>query len=253
MAMKKIRIVGFVVFAMCAFSAIVASAASAGEWLVEGVSLAVGTTVSSETEGELELKVYAGAPPSLVLTAILCSGIFDGTMTWPNLDLVTDVLTLDSLTTIGELAMENTTALSCEVIFDDGEITACKVGTLAEVTVDNLNLELGLAWETELLLPAAGEWIDHFPAVSGYDVRCESLLGVFGENLCEGAVHALMSNDVTTVPASILGEFMTLTGEAGELERANCTLTGEHTGEVVGTGHTWVIEGELVHLETAVS
>jgi len=246
-------------FTVFAFSAVVAASASASEWLVEALSFANGTTLWSETEGDVTLVAY-NEPPGpgkkpTVLTEILCEGIFDGSITWPNLDLITDLLTTDSLTTIGELGKTNETPLDCLVTFDAGSIEDCAPNTLAEVWVDNLNLELGTAWETELLLPAANEWVDHFPANAGYDIRCESLFfGVTGESLCEGAVHALMSNEPGTTPPSILGEFMKLAAtEAAELERGNCTLTGEHTGEVVGTGNTWAVEVELVHLETGVS
>jgi len=88
-----------------------------------------------------------------------------------------------------------------------------------------------------------------FPAQSGYEVECTSLLGVKGENLCEGTANATLTNEAGTLPASVLGVFE----EVAISERATCTLTGAESGEILGEGNTWAIGNELERLATAVS
>jgi len=147
--MRKLQVLGLVLFAVLVFSAVAATAAFAeSEWLVEGTALA--GELPAETEGLLILKNYE-KNNTTVLVEVHCTGIFKGTIGPGGLDLVDDVLSLDhSLTVVTlEEGDENKTPLDCLVILDGGALTDCTQEeaselNLANVWVDNLNLELGL-------------------------------------------------------------------------------------------------------------
>src|SRR5258708_3324131 len=136
--MKKILFGLFAVLALSAFYAAPAFAES--EWLVNGV--AVTLELNAETEGELTLVKFEGEN-NTVLTKVLCSGFFDGTILGKT-DTVLDVLDLTHVE-IGTLDPEDTpnNALSCEVTFDAGALADCKANTLASVWLIGINLGLG--------------------------------------------------------------------------------------------------------------
>ncbi len=248
--MNKVRIVCFALLAVVAFSAFGASSAMAEtRWLVEGKTFA--GTLSAETEGELTLLNFAEPGSSTILVAVKCSGIFDGTITNPNLDVIEDLLNLE-MVQIGE-NLEGE-FLNCTVTHESGGILDCKENTLALVWVDNLNLSTGDTWLTEMLLEGTMFWDDFSSNLEGkapgYDVECETLSGATLANLCEGPGRALLENATGTSPVSVAGTFNNET-----FNLANCTLTGNETGneESPVAGNTWAISSELTRLATAVS
>jgi hypothetical protein len=248
--MRKVQVLGIALVAMLAFSAVLATAAFAGEWLVEGKAITSAEgALNSETEGELKLISYAEKGSASVLAEITCSGIFDGTVGPGSTDTVTTLLNL-SKEEINKTALTEL-ALLCNVTLDAGALTDCKVGT-----ENALLWAINLPWSTEIELMSNGEELDVFldnaGKMPGYYVECESLLGISGTNTCEGGVNIATLTNGTGTPTEVLGSFTKL---AAMSERANCTLTGTETGEVINptAGKTWAIGVELEHLATAVS
>jgi hypothetical protein len=257
--MSKLRVLLFALFAVCAFSVIAAtSSLAADEWLVEGKPITAGEgALPSETVGEVELLQYNGTgATATVLTTVLCSGIFIGTIGPGPADTVTSLQNLAkeaiSTTPLVELA------LFCDVTTKAGALTDCEVGTgNALVWAENL------PWVTEIKLmegvPEEEEFLDLFLTEPGHTpawyVECKSLLGVTGNDLCEGEVTADLLNEAGGTPASVLGTFLL---QEDTTHRANCNLTGELTGEVISeadgaqSGDTWAVVGG-VRLATAIS
>ena len=221
--MKKIEIVWVALFAVLAFSAVVASSAFAEDtqWLWEGNEVTAELAV--DTAGELLLE-DAGA--SLKFD-ILCSGLFGGVVggllgtAGPPLGEVNDVEDL-----VGNLTSATVTKpLDCETE------TSC-AEKLANVTPINL------PWKTELLLEThvgVSEFIDDFTsdngvagAKPGYTVDC-TVLGVLLEDTCTGEPKALLENET----GGVLGTFDENEGvnTAGE-----CSLGGAKSGLVIGSG-----------------
>ena len=251
--MRKIRIVGFGLFAVLALCALnVAPAFAESEWLVEKAK--VETTLNAETEGFLKLVKFASSGSTTILEEILCEGILDGTMKEKE-DTILDILSFNQLVTVGSLGDSNEEFLNCLVVFDAGGITDCLEGTLILVWLDGLNLELEAYWLTAILLVGSSFFDDRLSLnnlgePAGYDVECESKLGIFGSELCSESEPSAALSNVTGSPASVLGVF-SLGPVAG---RVNCTMTGEHSADLVGEFNTWAIGvNELERLETAVS
>jgi hypothetical protein len=248
--MRKVHILGVALVAVLAFSAVLATAAFAGEWLFEGkpITTAEGA-LKSETEGELTLIDYAEKGSNAVLVEITCSGIFDGTVGPGAADTVTALLNL-AKEEINKTALTEP-ALLCNVTKDAGALTDCKEGT-----ANALLWAINLPWATEIELMTNGEELDVFlnnaGKIPGYYVECESLIGISGTNSCEGGVTIATLTNGTGTPAEVLGSFKPL---AASTERANCTLTGTETAEVISTsaGKTWVVGADLERLATAVS
>jgi hypothetical protein len=250
--MRKIRIVGFGLFAalaLCAFAA--GPAFAADEWLVGGVG--VEAELSTETEGSLVLMKYASASSETVLNEIECNGVFDGTIYEKTLDKLTDVLNLE-MGTIGTLVDNLKTSLSCTVTFDAGGLTDCELNSLASLWLVGINLELGDFATTETLLNGTvtstmfGK-LNNLNEAWGYDVECTSKIGIKGSEECiESEQEAELSN-AATMPPSILGVF----AAAPVAQRANCSMTGEKSADLLGSGNLWAIGAELEHLETALS
>jgi hypothetical protein len=253
--MRKTRLLVGALFALLALGAVVASSAFAGEWLVNGEALT--ENLPAETEGELALINLPSTGSTTNLVKILCSGIFDGWIGPEGKDLIEDLLDLEHKA-IGELEMTNETPLSCTVVESAGGFGDCALNSLAELWVDNLNLELKVGWATQIELMSEGTVLDHLGALiteedklPGYDVRCKSGLLTI-EQLCEGLTSTVLSNAATT-PASVLGVFN------AESEPANCAVTGNETGTLEGEEDTWAVGGtvaapeQLNRLPTAVS
>jgi hypothetical protein len=250
--MRKFHVIGLTLVAVFAFCALTASAAFAeSEWLVEGAK--VEAALEAETEGDITLIKFKAAKSSVVLTEILCSGFFVGTLGPGKEDRVTAILNL-KFEAAGELEMTGEEqSIDCEVTFDEGSFEDCRVGTIALVWVDHLNAMLGDWWDTEIILDPNGEFLDHFTSnlagfFPGYEVECESLIGIRGIELCEGLVTADLTNEVGTVPAAVLGEFL----ETPVAERGTCTRTGAESADVRGDGNTWAVQAG-VRLATSVS
>ena len=233
--MRKIHILGLALFAVLAFGATVASSAFAapGEWLFNGATF--NATLNVETTGKLTLVRLVSETNSAVLTEIECGGIFDGTITQlgagvKGTDTITALLnTLKEL--INELGEAPELELNCTVTLDSGALTDCKAGTLAQLWPDNMYNANGF-WLTELLeLEANGLVLDHLFGLGvlgqepGYEVRCESLIGVFGEELCEGPTTFDLTNGVETV-----NSIANLT----ESPEVHCLFSGTNEEKVAG-------------------
>ena len=247
--MRKIRIAGFGLFAVLVLCMLnVAPAFAESEWLVEKAK--VETTLNAETEGDLTLVIFSSG----VLTEILCSLIFDGTIK-EKVDTILDILSLEHGITVGSLGDANEEFLNCEVTFEAGGLPDCKEKSLALVWFDGLNLELEDWWLTEILLVST-QFFDDILELNnlgepvGIEYECETLIGVFGSELCElKRLAGLLTNSVATSPASVL-DVVSL-GEAGN--RGNCTAAGEHAIDFRGEFNMWAIGAELERLETEVS
>lgn len=240
--MSKIRILGVALFAVFAFGAISATAAFAeSEWLVEGkpITTAEGA-LNAETVGELTLIRYSASKSATVLTEVVCSGIFDGTIGPGATDKVTSVLTLAGVA-VGVLGG---TALMCNVTKDEGGLTDCETGTAnALVWAENL------PWTTAITL-SGSTFLDTFTGTGGqpaYEVECKALIGITGSELCEGPAVATLTNETMTSPASVLGMFEKVTVP----KRGTCASTITEAAENIGDGNTWVVDPE--RLVTAVS
>jgi hypothetical protein len=231
--MKKTHIVAFALFAVCAFSALSVASAFAGEWLVNGAPLTA--PVKAETEGELELKLIEGE--ATALSAVLCSGILDGTIGPNGTDEISELLNLE-MVAISLTALSGT-ALSCNVFSTSGGLADCILNTLASVWAVNL------PWNTKIELMTNGEVLDIITKEPGYSVQCETPLGLI-EETCTGNTSAVLTNAATT-PASVLGTFNTGS------ERAKCAVLGVGKGQNLGSGNTWGIGAELERLTTATS
>ncbi len=116
--MKRSQIVFVALVAMFAFGALTVESASAvtfllALWLVKGV--AVAEPLNAQAEGELTLEDRN----VIVNSAVLCSGILDGTINPESLGVVSEVLTLNGVTTISltaltEPGLECTNVRKCE-------------------------------------------------------------------------------------------------------------------------------------------
>ena len=214
--MRKIHILGLALFAVLAFGVTVASSAFAepGEWLFNGATF--NATLNVETTGLLTLVRLVSETNSAILTEMDCEGIFDGTITQggagvKGTDTITALLN-SAMELVNELGEAPELELNCLVTFDSGALTDCKAETLAQLWPDNLYGGNG-PWLTELLeLEANGLVLDHLFGLGvlgqepGYEVRCESLFGVFGEELCEGPTTFDLTNGAETVNAIALLE-----------------------------------------------
>lgn len=229
--MNKVKIAGLGLVAVCALYAVFAtSALAASEWLWNGS--AVTSELPVHIEVHLTLIKLSAVTEGSVLNEALCSFLFYGVVIG-RLLFVTKPFSLFE-EAIGELGMTNEKSANCEVTFDAGAIADCKAGTVAKVWMDNLNVELEAVWEGEIesmtsstLLVFGKEGKE-----PGFDIECESLLGVRGSELCEGLTSALLENAGEGVTA----EFAS--GAPVESEAINCTLTGEKTDHIVAV---WTI------------
>jgi hypothetical protein len=220
--MKKLYIVFLALFAVLAFSAVAAGSASAevtllAEWLFNGA--AITALLPVETTGELLLAILV---LNLEVVAILCSGIFDGSVGPNGEDEVTKVLNLTK-EEIGSNLVGLSLLCKVEVSFNKECGT---VGETAELWVDNL------PWHSNLFLMENELILDAFLGTSttgpGYHVLCPNLK----ENLCVGPTSTTMTNLATDVEGAF----------DATSEKVPCT-TGE--GVNTGTGLTFEEPGTL--------
>ena len=217
--MRKIKAILLALAAVSALSAMLSASASATQWLINGASL-VGTLAVSI--GETLLLEDMGAPVKL---DILCTGFFDGSITAPNLDLITEVL---------NLAKVKEVPLDCEV---DNNAGTCE-NNLALLT------PIHLPWATELLLVSGTTtlWLDDLTGTGGepgYELLCESSLLGDIKDTCSGNTSA----DVENTASGLLMEFSEneTTTPPGE-----CTLSAGHKEAlIVGDGIMTPDEGTL--------
>jgi hypothetical protein len=238
---KNFQAVGFIctiVFAFCAATAV--SAFAEGEWLAGGSMIR--TALAADTSGALHL-INLKSSGGGVLLEIECNYLFEGTVGPGGAGTVTDLINLSG-ETIGGLGDTNEKKLNCTVTATAKELGDCTAtGELMEVLPTNLNLELGTSWATEvLLMELAGihYYLNGFPAVSGYEVKCKTSLGEL-ENKCEGATSAFLEN--MEAEKGVLGTFgkEKFGTEEEESEATNCNLTGEKTGTLSGSGLTTLV------------
>jgi len=247
--MSKLRIIGFGFLLTLAFSAYSAASAfaSEGQWLVSGAALA--ETLEAEGEGELEFREYAEkTEASGLLDVVLCSYKTRVALLPGGAAELTDLLTLTKVVVLEKLEGEG---LDCTVSLDAGSITDCKENTLALLWVANLSLGELDTWPILIVLVGTVELARYSSNLTGkkpgYEVECESLIGVKASNECTGNFESTLTNSATT-PPSALEEFASEPLE----ERDNCTLSGEHTSDETAVDHLWALNGEE-KLTTAVS
>ncbi len=252
--MRKIRIVGFGLFAVLALCALnVAPAFAESEWLVEKAK--VETTLNAETEGTVTLVRFIGQHSAERLSEIVCSFLFDGTIQGKT-STILDALALEHGITVGQLGATNQEFLNCEVKFDAGSPVDCKEGSLALVWFDGLNLELEQWWLTEILL-AEGTFFDallelnNLSELVGYEIECETLIGVSGTEMCsEMKLSAKLTNALEPAPANVFGGSSIIPVE----DRPNCnTEGGTRSTDIKSEFNIWAIGAELERLETEVS
>jgi len=218
--MKMLKLVVFAVFAVAAFSAFMASSAFAvTQWLEDGAVIGAGEVLTVDVEGELTLtNILFG-----VSTPVDCSGLFEGTAESGGKGTIIDALDLVG-TVAGTLEAGDTnkTAISCEVLGG-----GCTTGSLAEVWVVKLNLELGTVWKTTLVLEGA-KFISELGAEAGYEVTCKGPLGTITTE-CAGLVtKAELTNETGGVLGKQLGT------ETNPCTVGNGKITGEGLLTIAG-------------------
>ncbi|HEY5287012.1 MAG TPA: hypothetical protein VIJ50_07900 [Solirubrobacteraceae bacterium] len=197
--MRKIKILGLAIVAVCVLGSIaVASASAAPEWLVGGAKMESSLLV--ESEGNLLLEDMT------LGVDVTCSGKFIGTVGPGAKDLITEVLDL-----------ENKNPLSCKASICEGELVA--------VTPVNL------PWETELLLITVGGkeiMVDMLLGSPGYSISCKTILGTT-KDVCTGAT----ASEEINVTGGVEGVF----SENEEITApGTCEVGGAKSGLVVGSG-----------------
>jgi len=226
--MKKFYAIAVSLFAVFAFCAVAAGSASAEEFLANGK--AITEELASEGSGELTLTVLATA--TTIGAAILCSGIFDGTVGPGRFDLITKLLNLAkeeiSGTALSGLALNCTVTVSL--------LSLCStVGSLAEVWAVNL------PWLTELLLmTGTPEWlIDILNGGNGnpgWYVLCAN-----GKHQqCTGATSSSAANET----GGLLEEFNS--AAPIESEKIECEEGGPGAGDFEGSGLEVLTNGETL-------
>lgn len=227
--MRKIHVFGFAVFAVFAFSVMVAASASAAtaEWLA-GKEEAITAALASETTGSLTL----GNPNGLglkVSVKALCTGVFVGTVGPSKEDSTTEVLN----------AAKTSSTISCT------DVENCET---AEASAVNL------PWLTELIESEVAKKMVVLDVIfsggkgePGWKVTCtEPLVGKVSET-CEGtaSIHgsSVLENDAAE--SDVLGTFI-----KAENNKFLCsgskTEEGFTTTEEDGAGLVFLTGGEAL-------
>jgi hypothetical protein len=227
--MKKTHVFGFMVFAVFAFSVMMAASASAAtlQWLAN--SKPITTPQLADITGTLELgneKAIAGFK-----IAVLCIGSFDGTVGPGAEDMITEVLdTAEKTVVLG------TNEIACT------NDKSCPSALAAPVNLPWLTrLEL-MGTEAEPLFLDVLE--NGGKGEPGWEVMCEEPLIGLVEETCTAVPAKPGSADLENDPAEndVLGTFVLE-------EIALCTGTNEETGFVsTGTepGLILLISGEAL-------
>jgi hypothetical protein len=200
--MRKHHVLGLLMLALFAFSAVMAASASAettllAEWLIK--ERAVATLTSVEISGELLVEDTG------VKGHIICDGIFDGSVGASGEAEITEVLTLApaAVTLAAPTLCKSASGSACE-----------ESATDIEVAPD------GLPWHGLLFLMENGEMLLEIQSVAEYTVTCLDL--------------GLKITDECTIPAGISGKIVnsaTSAEQSGEATpRVNCSLGGSGTG-----------------------
>jgi hypothetical protein len=208
--MKKIQIIGpmlFVVFALSAFA--VSSAFASGELLLNGAKLTETQEIPISISGEL-LFEDSGAASS---PSIICSGTFDGHTVGGKLLFIVELLTLAGVA--------------------EGNLILCKKEKTCEGEAINFEA-LNLPWHLEIELMGSpsiylGETLNETGKDPEYNIDCVvPLLGLEEDN-CSGASSTRLNN----TSEGLLEYFnkLALTEPFGaESENANCTIGGTGKG-----------------------
>jgi hypothetical protein len=201
--MKKIQIIGMALVAMFAFSALLASTASAeptllAEWLLNGnpileltLSEATGTILLTDTSNGSD---------------VLCSGIFDGSVGANGEDEITEVLSL------AKVVVTLAAPLVCE------SDAVCEKST-TDVLVSPENLP----WHTLLFLMESNNSFLDLVFLAGYTVECL----VLGLKITDECTTELAAGGVTNVTGGVEG------AEEPLAPLGTCSVGGAGTGEVV--------------------
>ena len=222
--MRKIQILGLSLVAVFAFSAIVASMASAeatllAEWLVGGAQFKGALTI--ETKGSILLE------DTVFKIGVVCKGVIVGTVTGESsgVDSATEVLNTAGTVKIGEKLAG--TALECE------RSSGCETSSTPLIWV------LNMPWTTLAYLLESGGFADHVFGEAGYEVECTVLLSKISEE-CKSASSTGTGGEVLNVATGV---------EATEeelLPAANCTTGG------TGAGANLPLAGNLTSVSGAV-
>jgi len=210
--MKKIQVLALALFSVFALSAIAVASASAETtvWLVDGKAIV--NPVAVEVAGSVLL---ADLKTPLGEAAILCSGLFIGTVGPGAADEITGVLNLNSeLTSNGVLTELGLESADC---VNERECPS------PLVWAENL------PWLTILSLMEGGLILDLFFKEAGkqpaFEVDCSTIIGLI-EDLCEGETSVDLENMPTE--GDVLGSFNQAELEAEGL-LGTCTLGGPQT------------------------
>jgi hypothetical protein len=185
--MSKFKNIVFVLIAVFAFCVAVTASASANEWLWNGA--VVTTALPVDIQGELLLEDMETG------TAVLCSGLFEGTIEETNKDLITG---------IEDLAGHRTD------LSGHSEPLECvwETAGLCETSMLPLVLPIHLDWLTVLDLISSTLWIDLITegegGLPGYTVLNCLVAGFEVTDTCEGATGADLKNTETDIEAEFL-------------------------------------------------
>jgi hypothetical protein len=202
--MGKYKVTMMALLAVVALSAVVASGASAHEWLTLA-GTAITKTEPATSKGSLALivKKIPAIEGGGEIT-VLCDGQFLGTV---------GPAGVDSIELIENLAGTELNKIDCEVSKSSNGI--CKGGLVLVTAV-------GLPWATKLVLSGSTIFDDISATKVGYSVSCSGI-----SNEC--TVTLELSKFVKNTSTGAEFEF-------AELEKAGCTIGGE--GFVKGKGIT---------------
>jgi len=226
--MRKIQVFGLVAMAVCAFGALTSSSAfalgfAAAKWLDNGKEATAGSLTTTEAELLFE-NAKLGA-------AILCSGIFDGTVGAAGVDEVTAVLTLGGVNVLAldetgatggiKCTAETPTAKICEA---ESEIWPAKLPFKTQLDLDTEEVEkyfdLVVEGEYFILCLVFGVSIDEL---------CVAAAGSFG------SVENEVGGVIATGAVSPLGE---CTKANGEKEKEVGLIESEFTLISLNSGDT---------------
>lgn len=198
--MKKIQILGTALFALFAFSAVLAATASAevtllAEWL--NGTAAITTLTSTEGNGTLLLEDTSNKG------AVECTGTLDGSVGANGEDETTEVLQAGVAKTLA------------------APLTNCTAAT-GSACAKEADIEVGpeeLPWHTLLYLTEAGALRDEVQS-AGYSVKC-LVIGILITDECKGK----SSFEIKNVAGGV-----ELLGEA--TPKSNCSIGGNNTGKI---------------------
>jgi hypothetical protein len=189
--MRKFQTVLFAMLAVSALGAIIASSAFGettllAEWLANGAEITANLATTSTGSLLLEdTETIAGK------AAVLCEGIFIGTVGANGKDETTEVQNLakEKIGVLGGLALKCVAETGCAAATEASPIEVWPVG---------------LPWKTELFLMENGTFLDLVSATEvGYELLC-LVLGINAEDKCTGTDGEVeIVNDADTGDAAI--------------------------------------------------